>query len=290
MIATDRHGSERTRRSVSLPETIVAPALDSAVSASRHFSCGLRIDGTVKCWGDNSLGQTDAPSGSFSAVSAGGGHSCGLRDDSTLVCWGFNHRRQTDAPSGSFRAVSAGWNHSCGLRTNGTVTCWGDNGAGQSDAPSGIFENVSAGDSYTCGLRPTGIITCWGGLLTRVAETSTEHQGGRVVHLWQGELGPTSVGSDEGIPCTSETPTCRYLDITLRGFAPGSYTVSCSHDGWGDFGPSTFWTFTITVDESGYAFSRGPCFLNLARLTGNGAYVTVSRPGTGTITSNWLKQ
>ena len=74
------------------------------------------------------------------------------------------------------------------------------------------------------------------------------------------------------------------------GFAPGTYTVSCAHDGWGGVGPETaFWSFTITVDTSGSASRSGPCFLNFARLTANGAYVTVSRPGTETVRSNWLK-
>ena len=99
----------------------------------------------------------------------------------------------------------------------------------------------------------------------------------------------TMLGPGEGVPCALDTPTCRYLDIELRGFDAGTYTVSCSHDGWGNFGPSTFWTFTITVGESGSASSSGPCFLNFARLTGSGAYVTVSSPGTGAVRSNWLK-
>ena len=105
----------------------------------------------------------------------------------------------------------------------------------------------------------------------------------------KGGLGPTSVGPGEGVPCAPDTPTCRYLDVELQGFTAGAYTVECRHDGWGDLGPSTFWTFTINVDSSGSATSNGPCFLNFARLTGNGVYVTVGGPGTELITSNWLE-
>src|SRR4051794_31415380 len=47
----------------------------AAVSAGGGHSCGLRTDGTVSCWGDNSDGQASAPAGTFSAVSAGGVHS-----------------------------------------------------------------------------------------------------------------------------------------------------------------------------------------------------------------------
>ena len=91
------------------------------------------------------------------------------------------------------------------------------------------------------------------------------------------------------LTCGANTPTCRLLDIELRGFAAGTYTVSCSHDGWESEAPSTFWTFTITVGAGGSVSRSGPCFINFAKLTANGAYVTVSRTGTDTVRSNWLK-
>ena len=195
--------------------------------------------------------------GSFGAISAGGRHSCGLRTNGTITCWGDNSLGQADAPSGSFNAVTAGGAHACGLRIDGTITCWSDNSLGQADAPSGSFGNAAGS--------------------------------GRIVTLAKGGPGPTSVGQGEGVPCAPSTPTCRYLNVQLSGFAAGTYTVACRHDGWGSFGPSTFWTFSITVDASGSASSDGPCFLNFAELTGNGAYVTVSSSGTETIASNWLR-
>ena len=86
----------------------------SAVAAGWAHSCGVRIDGAVACWGDNSYGQTDAPDGTFTAVTAGEGHSCGLRTDGTVECWGGNKHGQADAPDGTFTAVTAGEGHSCG--------------------------------------------------------------------------------------------------------------------------------------------------------------------------------
>ncbi|WP_419946352.1 hypothetical protein [Candidatus Poriferisodalis sp.] len=44
----------------------------SAVSAGWGHSCGLRTDGTATCWGDNRLGQADAPSGSFGSGNGDG--------------------------------------------------------------------------------------------------------------------------------------------------------------------------------------------------------------------------
>jgi hypothetical protein len=164
-------------------------------------TCGVRADGTIACWGDNSYGQLTPPSGSFLQVTAGGAHSCGLRTDGTVVCWGearpyssltgppappagtfrqisagstYDCGVQTDESiacwtlsdvtykGGSFLQVSAGYNHSCGLRTDGTVACWGDDTDGQSTPPSGTFVQVAAGLYTSCGVRTDGRVICWG--------------------------------------------------------------------------------------------------------------------------------
>ena len=233
-------------------------AASNAVTAGGDHTCGLKTDATITCWGRNDFGKADAPSGTFNAVTAGADHTCGLKTDATITCWGRNDFGKADAPSGTFNAVTAGADHTCGLKTDATITCWGRNTRGQTDAPSGTF-------------GPAG-------------------GGGPTVSVTKGDLGPTELGPGLGVPCGANTPACRYLHVELSGFAPGTYTVSCAHDGWGGVGPETaFWSFTITVDTSGSASRSGPCFLNFARLTANGAYVTVSRPGTETVRSNWLK-
>ena len=137
----------------------------TAVTASSDHSCGLRADNTVTCWGSNLGGRADAPAGAFTAVSAGWGHSCGLRTDGTVTCWGDNDDGRADAPAGTFTAVSAGWWHSCGLRTDNTIVCWGTNLHGEADAPAGAFTAVSAGGAYSCGLGADNTIVCWGGNL-----------------------------------------------------------------------------------------------------------------------------
>jgi len=132
------------------------------VDAGNGFTCGIRTDGTIACWGDNSKGQTDAPAGTSSQVSAGGGHACSVRTDGTIACWGDNSKGQTNAPVGTFSQVSAGDYHTCGVQTDGTIACWGDNSKGQTNAPAGTFTQVSAGGYHTCVLRNDGKIACWG--------------------------------------------------------------------------------------------------------------------------------
>ena len=132
------------------------------VSAGYNHTCGLKSDGTVACWGDNTYGQSTPPDGIFTQVSAGSWHTCGVRSDSTLACWGVDNFGQATPPDGTFTQVGAGGLHSCGLRSDGTLTCWGWNLFGQSTPPDGTFTQVSAGYWHTCGLRSEGTAACWG--------------------------------------------------------------------------------------------------------------------------------
>ena len=139
-----------------------------AVDAGARHTCGIRANGTVACWGNNTdgfgtyYGQSVAPSGTFTAISAGDLHTCGVRTDGTVACWGADRSGQSQAPAGTFQSVSAGSSHSCGVRTDGTVACWGSNHVGQAAPPPGTFSAVSAGSLATCGLRTNGTLACWG--------------------------------------------------------------------------------------------------------------------------------
>ena len=133
-----------------------------AISAGGSHTCGLRADGTVVCWGDDHDGTTDVPEGHFSSVSAGGRQSCGLRTDNTVACWGSNYFGQADPPQGEVRSVAAATDYSCAVRADNTVVCWGYSDEGATDAPDGHFSSVSAGGRQSCGLRIDGTVACWG--------------------------------------------------------------------------------------------------------------------------------
>ena len=130
----------------------------SSVGGGHSHTCGLRTDGTIACWGDDSFGQSRPPEGDFIAISVGSFHSCGVRADETVACWG-NHPAP---PAGPVRSVSAGFSHSCSVRDDLSVACWGNNQHGQADAPEGQFKAVSAGLRGTCGIRSDLTLACWG--------------------------------------------------------------------------------------------------------------------------------
>ena len=92
-------------------------------------------------------------------MSAGGFHACGVRTNGTLACWGNNSSGQAVPPAGAFTQVSCGDFHTCGLRTNGTLTCWGANGFGQAPAltlsPTSL-SNGAIGQAYSQTISAAG--------------------------------------------------------------------------------------------------------------------------------------
>ena len=135
----------------------------TAVSAGDGFSCGLRSDGAVECWGSNYFGQLDVPEESFTAVSSSYSHSCGLRQDGKVECWGSDASGKLDTPDGVYEAVSVGNSEfSCGLRDDGIIRCWGDGLTGEWGASEeGVFMAMYAGYSRVCGLSVSGVVECW---------------------------------------------------------------------------------------------------------------------------------
>ena len=160
----------------------------TAITAGEEFTCALRQDRTIACWGGAIAHKAPTqeswsgwhrsrgfypgiPEGQFSAVSGGRRHACGIRLDRTVTCWGANYNGELEAPPGEFAVVSSGHTHNCGVKTDGSIACWGAFGyGGRSDileAPPGEYLTVSAGYYYSCGIRADQSIVCWGSLIER---------------------------------------------------------------------------------------------------------------------------
>ena len=174
----------------------------TAIAAGDGFTCALRVDGTVRCWGDGSSGQLGHGPASGSAtpvtasgltnavaITAGSRHACALMADGTARCWGSGGSGQLGTGGGGDRftpgfvsgltgaiQVSAGSFHTCALLADGTAKCWGRNQEGQvgdgvSSAPRNVPTAVSqltqataiaGGNSHTCAIRSDGTMRCWG--------------------------------------------------------------------------------------------------------------------------------
>jgi alpha-tubulin suppressor-like RCC1 family protein len=157
------------------------------VAVGRWHACAVAEDGSLTCWGDDSVGQATPPTGQFTSVAAKERHNCALRIDDAVVCWGVGDADdvtdgsdeegarwgQSIAPDGAFVAVDVGSSHSCGIRESGLVECWGAGATigdcaedidqcGMSAAPPDSFQEISLGMSHSCGVRTDGVIQCWG--------------------------------------------------------------------------------------------------------------------------------
>ena len=175
-----------------------ADRFSSVVALQSVESCGLKLDGSMKCWhpfhtrtaagpfrnlgGNGSRvcaiapystgrcwGTDTAPGapipGNWQVLQPGLDHQCGLKVDGSIECSGDSSSGQLDgAPPATdkFRALSVGWNHACAIRTNGQLACWGSNVNGQTAAPAGTFVQVAAGNTFTCAIRSDGVRLCWG--------------------------------------------------------------------------------------------------------------------------------
>lgn len=113
------------------------------LSSGGFFTCGLKVDGSVACWGD-----IDHPPKSLEMLSSeerskveyarrmlenedgrrGGGGGGGRH-----VNGGGHHNVQ----------VSSGMKHACAISLDSEVHCWGRDDYGESSPPSGKFIQVS---------------------------------------------------------------------------------------------------------------------------------------------------
>ncbi len=147
------------------PDPIKVVGLQSAilVDVGKNWSCAIKTDGTVWCWGSGGYGnmgngtygsfstpvQASLPAGTKS-IAVGEKHACALNENGSVWCWGKNddgevgdNQAASDSngnvttpvqvfgfPSG-VTAMDAGDNHTCAIVADGNLWCWGGNGRGQ---------------------------------------------------------------------------------------------------------------------------------------------------------------
>jgi len=131
----------------------------ASVTAGWDYSCAIKTDGSLYCWGYNSEGQLGtgdsvsrniptreaSSAGDWASVSAGGYHTCAKKTNGAIWCWGGNDHDQLGTNDASYRqkspvqvgtattwkSLSNGMWHSCAIKKDGTLWCWGYGWYGQ---------------------------------------------------------------------------------------------------------------------------------------------------------------
>lgn len=148
---------------------VAVQGLDRVVHlAAGQFSCAVRDDGRVLCWGLNFAGETASATsptptpvevpGVTNAVSAGvgSGFGCAVIQDGRVFCWGDNRLGQLGDRSRGLRLppgevpgvtdvsrIAVAWTSVCALRRDGTVVCWGRGTRGELGAGMLTQESVT---------------------------------------------------------------------------------------------------------------------------------------------------
>jgi alpha-tubulin suppressor-like RCC1 family protein len=158
-----------------LPQSVVGlTGRATSLAAGVTHTCATIEDGSVQCWGSNSVGQVngmltaDAPSpipvtglaGPARDVSAGALHSCAVLNDNRVQCWGRDEAGQVgnDSPlqeapvppsfvvglnqADPIVRIDSGDRHTCVVLQSGGLKCWGFDASGQ-------IGNANVGDGTT---------------------------------------------------------------------------------------------------------------------------------------------
>ena len=189
-----------------------------------HHACNRRADGTIACWGSDTLGQASPPLMQAKAIDANGNHACALGSDHHLTCWGDNAQGSSQAPALAFRDFDVGQFNGCGITAAGTVNCWGWNANGQGNAPAGVFRQVATGLNHSCGVRDTGVLACWG----YGADGQTNVPTGAFAAVDVGERHSCAIASNGKLRCwglnsEGQSSPPQLVDETYRALAVGAF-------------------------------------------------------------------
>jgi alpha-tubulin suppressor-like RCC1 family protein len=193
------------------------------VSAGNGFTCAVRGDGTVLCWGDNTANELGRPAMKPCGAAM---TPCDQVPDGV------------EGVSGAVQ-VSAARHHACARTGDGKILCWGENqhgelGIGSFASPAlpqpvagiGAAVDVSAAleGKATCAASMAGWVWCWG-----------NNFGGALGHFPDAGPGAADVPcmAGDGNPCSPKPAPVGGIAGALQVWSGGS--AGCAAEGPGSF-------------------------------------------------------
>ena len=133
---------------------------DVAAIHDDYGGCGIRTDGGVACWGDDTWGQASPPDGTFTDIAAGRMTVCAIRTSGTIDCWGRGLYGAADPPAGRYTALAIGGDTGCAIGADdGSLACWG---ADLGEPPEVPAAALAIGDNIAGLIGTTGVVHTWG--------------------------------------------------------------------------------------------------------------------------------
>jgi alpha-tubulin suppressor-like RCC1 family protein len=229
-------------------------------STNGNHTLGLKTDGTLYAWGDNTYGQLGIgnPTGSNSSpvqvslpfgklvksISLGGTYSLALMTDGTVYAWGLNSSGQlgigststqyypvkVNLPIGKIAAsIAAGGSYALAIMTDGTMYAWGNNGSGQLGDGTTTYQYSPVKVSLPIG-KSASIVTAGSGNTYAIMTDGTTYAWGANSG---GQLG---IGNtiNQSTPTQVTLPTGKSIRNMIAGFG---YALATMTDGslytWG---------------------------------------------------------
>lgn len=199
--------------------TILLPGDWLSVSAGADFACGIHLDGSLECWGDNSYGQSSPPSGIFMNFACAGYSACAIKYNSEIICWGHTNF-WSDIPiidNEELIFLRGGTSNFIAIDGGSELSWWGGDDLYHQSPPEGSFlsADIAIGPDDGCVVDMNGQVQCWteeGAPYEPVAGVYVSvHLGSAfgcaldaagVPTCWSDNDWATSVGADNPIPET----------------------------------------------------------------------------------------
>jgi hypothetical protein len=203
-------------------------------------------------WGQPApvYGLSSAP-GTPAQIVAGDGFTCTLATDGTMQCFGNNTlETAVNMYPYTYTTIAAGWGYGgnravCGISTDltasTTINCFDANSNPtnlEGQIPVGVdWVSVSVGSGNACAVDSSDSMTCWGNQVPSIA-------GAGVLHGVMTLAGNCRITTDKHLACTymptanaDDPPAGRYSEL-VAGHAVGGYYCAISEDEtihcWGD--------------------------------------------------------
>ena len=134
--------------------------VDVAAIHDDFGGCGVRSDGSIACWGDDTWGQASPPAGTFTDIAAGRMTVCAIHTGGEIECWGRGLYGAAEAPPGRYTALAIGGDTGCAIGAeDGALACWG---ADLGRPPSSPAAALAIGDNIAGMIGTNGVLHTWG--------------------------------------------------------------------------------------------------------------------------------